>query len=89
MYPRKYLVYLGLVILGLCGAAGPAIPFPSNADLDTKAIVRLYSGEQIVGEWKASGLGRMDGTSFVFPVKHGVVNLEVRINGTFSVETTQ
>ena len=89
MHSRQYAVIFGFTILCLCLVAALSIPGDSDADLDTKAIVKLYSGGTLVGEWKAAGQGQMDQNGFVFPVKDGVRNLRVIIKGTFSVETIQ
>lgn len=51
-----------------------------------EATVRLYSGGEVVGEWEAVGPGRMEDHSFVFPVRKGTQELEMRIQGTFSFE---
>lgn len=51
-----------------------------------EAKVRLYADGQVVGEWLASGPGRVEGSTFVFPVRRGARDLEVRISGTFSFE---
>ena len=78
---------MAVAILG-CGtllwANGPSrasasVPFET-------AIVKLYSNGQVVGEWEAVGAGRLEGDTFVFPVRKGVQDLEVRIHGTFSYE---
>lgn len=61
---------------------------PSEAAVDTfgEGTVRLYSNGEVVGEWLAVGPGRVDGNTFVFPIRKGVHDLEVRISGTFSME---
>ena len=60
-------------------AAEAARPFET-------AQVKLYSNGKIVGEWEAVGAGRVEGDTFVFPVRQGVQDLDVRIRGTFSYE---
>jgi len=52
------------------------------------AKVRLYSGGEVIGEWEAVGPGRVEGDTFVFPVRKGVRDLDVRIRGTFTYEAT-
>ena len=64
------------------------MPAASDAQLEEKAVVKLYSGDSLVGVWKATGPGRLEGGAYVFPIKVGVRDQEVRIHGTFSVETT-
>lgn len=61
--------------------AGAAAPRPFE-----RAAVHLYSNGQVVGEWEAVGPGRVDGDTFVFPVRMGIEDREVRIRGTFSLE---
>lgn len=51
-----------------------------------EARVRLFDQGQVVGEWEAVGPGRVDGSTFVFPIRKGARELEVRISGTFSFE---
>jgi hypothetical protein len=51
-----------------------------------EAKVRLYSDGQVVGEWLAVGAGRVEGATFVFPIRKGTRDLEVRISGIFSFE---
>jgi len=51
------------------------------------AKVQLYSNGKVVGEWEAVGPGRVEGDTFVFPVRKGVRDVDVRISGTFSFET--
>ncbi len=51
-----------------------------------EAKVRLYSNGVVVGEWLAVGRGRVEGDTFVFPVRKGSRDMDVRISGTFSFE---
>lgn len=80
-------VLLGLIAIVAAGvlltADGPSRA--ASPHFDT-AVVRLYSGGEVVGEWRAVGPGRMEGGTFVFPIRKGVDEVEVRIHGTFSVE---
>jgi hypothetical protein len=54
--------------------------------------VTLYSNDgTVLGTWTATGLGHMDGNTFVFDVYRGVGvsnQRQMRINGTFTVEQT-
>lgn len=63
------------------------MPQTSRGDLETVAIVKLYSGEKLVATWNATGSGRLEGNTFVFPVKIGTTQAKVRICGTYIVET--
>jgi hypothetical protein len=80
---RLWLV-AGLVVLG----TGIYSVWPSQAAVGPleRATVRLYSNGQVVGQWDAIGPGRIEGDTFVFPVRQGVKDLEVRIRGTFTYE---
>jgi hypothetical protein len=62
--------------------------WPSHADItpSSPATVRLYSNGQVVGQWEAVGPGQIEGDTFVFPVRKGARDLDVRISGTFSFE---
>lgn len=77
------LLALGLVA-GL--AVAGLLPGSSGADVRTRAAVKLYSDGKVVAQWESAGLGRMDGDSFVFPVRSGIAERQVRIRGTFAVE---
>ncbi|MDJ0785991.1 MAG: hypothetical protein QNK05_04245 [Myxococcota bacterium] len=59
---------------------------PSEASVFETAVVRLYSAGKVVGEWEAVGPGKVEGQSLVFPVRQGVQELDVRIQGTWSFE---
>ena len=50
------------------------------------AKVKLFSNGVVVGEWVAAGPGRVEGNTFVFPIRKGARDLEVRVGGTFSLE---
>ena len=76
-----------LVLLAALAVGGLWLGQPSEAATSVReAKVRLYSDGQVVGEWLASGPGRVEGSTFVFPVRKGARDLEVRISGTFSFE---
>lgn len=80
---RLWLI-AGVVLLG----TGIWSAWPSQAAVGPleKATVRLYSNGQVVGTWEAIGPGRLEGDTFVFPVRKGVKDLDVRIRGTFTYE---
>lgn len=61
-------------------------PLPSEAVLEAKAVVKLYSAGKQVAQWEALDTGEMDGDLLVFHVKDGNERREVRIRGEFSVE---
>lgn len=75
---------LGLLVTG--SLVTPAVLAREKYDLRTVAIVRLYSDGKLVGRWQAIDRGRMDGHCYVFHVKKGVREPEVRVCGTFVVE---
>lgn len=58
----------------------------SYADLRTQAIVTVYSEGKVMATYEAIDRGRMDKDCYVFHVKKGVRELEVRVCGTFTVE---
>ena len=74
------------IVLTLLLAGSFWIGQPSEAAVPFEAKVRLYSDGQVVGEWLAVGSGRVEGETFVFPVRKGAREFEVRISGTFSLE---
>jgi len=56
------------------------------ADIRTKAIVTVYSEGKVMATYKAINRGRMDERCYVFNVRKGVRDLEIRVCGTFTVE---
>ena len=58
----------------------------SHADLRTQAIVTVYSEGKVMKTYKAVDRGHMDNDCYVFNVRKGVRDLEVRVCGTFTVE---
>jgi hypothetical protein len=83
--PRHRLLIL-LTIASVPGLLWSNWPSQAASVPFDKAIVRLYSDGEVVGQWEAVGPGRTEGSTFVFPIRRGVKDLEVRINGTFSFE---
>lgn len=79
-----FAVMVCLLLLG--GLVWASVPSHAAGGSFGEARVRLYSEGQVVGEWIAAGPGRVDGATFVFPVRKGARELEVRISGTFSFE---
>ena len=59
---------------------------PASSSPKSGTIVKLYSGGVLVGEWEALEPYRVEGEMYVFKVKQGSREGEVRINGTFSIE---
>jgi len=87
---RMRLAAAAGAIAALAFAAGVlTAPRDSAADLQHKAVVKLYSGGAAVAQWDASGLGQLEGESYVFPVRHGVRDLKVRVAGSYSVEEVE
>ena len=58
----------------------------ANADIRTQAIVKVYSKGKVMATYEAIDRGRMDNDCYLFHVKKGVRDLEVRVCGTFTVE---
>ena len=85
MSSRSLVVLLVLATAGLSWLHAPTSA--SAIDLSNTAKVRLFSSGQVVGEWEAVGPGRVEGDTFVFPVRAGTQQLSVRISGTFTYET--
>lgn len=69
------IVCVGLVLTGT-----------AYADIRTKSIVTVYSEGKIMAIYKAINQGRMDERCYVFNVRKGVRDLEIRVCGTFTVE---
>jgi len=58
----------------------------AHADIRTKSIVTVYSEGKVMATYKAINRGRMDERCYVFNVRKGVRDLEIRVCGTFTVE---
>jgi len=83
---RNVLTASALSFILIAGLVWVNVPSQAASGSFGEATVRLYSDGQVVGEWLAVGPGRVDGDTFVFPVRKGARDLEVRISGTFSLE---
>lgn len=83
---RSMLQIAALLALLVAGAVWIGQPSEATMGPFAEAKVKLYSEGQVVGEWTAVGPGRVEGTTFVFPVRKGVRDVDVRISGTFVLE---
>jgi len=83
---RSILSIAALLALLIAGAVWVSQPSEAVIASFGEAKVKLFSDGQVVGEWLAVGPGRAEGSTFVFPVRKGTRDLEVRISGTFSLE---
>ena len=84
---RSRLLFFALFLV-LAVAGGTWLNQPSQAASSSfgEAKVRLFSNGQVVGQWTAVGPGRVEGSTFVFPIRKGARDFDVRISGTFSFE---
>ena len=64
-----------------------SVPANSHTTSFDSATVRLYSAGSLVGEWQAISDGYMLGPCYVFNVKSGAYTPQVKVCGTFSVES--
>lgn len=78
--PARRLLIAGLGILFLAESAS------AREDIDTVAIVTVYSGGVAVTTYKAVSKGRMEGNCYVFHIRDGVSTPEVRVCGNFTVQ---
>lgn len=83
MKARGILVALAIVAVIV---AAFIIAEPASSSPKSGTYVKLYSGGVLVGEWEALEPYRVEGEMYVFKVKDGSKEGEVRINGTFSIE---
>lgn len=58
----------------------------AHSDVRTQAIVTVYSDGKVMATYEAVDRGRMDNECYVFHIRKGVRDVEVRVCGTFSVE---
>jgi hypothetical protein len=56
------------------------------SDVRTQAIVTVYSNGKVMKSYKAVDRGQMDDDCYVFNIRKGVREPEVRVCGTFTVE---
>jgi hypothetical protein len=82
---RVFLGVFTIAVITVCGS----LLFPGRAQqhFDKVAIVKLYSGDRLVATWDATSVGHVEGNTFVFTVGTPPRPTEVRISGTYSVET--
>ena len=83
---RSILSIAALLALLIAGTVWVTQPSEAAVGSFGEAKVKLFSDGQTVGEWLAVGPGRVEGSTFVFPIRKGARDLEVRISGTFSIE---
>lgn len=80
---RKYLMSIAIAIIIV---GGLLFSISSSQSQPKHYIVKLYSGDSVVGTWNALDWGTVDGQTLVFTVGERHNPTRVRINGTFSVE---
>jgi hypothetical protein len=85
--PYAYPVLIVIVVFAV-GIAAWSTNAPAQS-VDRKAIVKLYSGDKVVGTWEAISLGSPDGESLVFTIGSSSFPKQVRISGTYSVEVVK
>ncbi len=56
------------------------------AGLRTEALVTVYSDGKAVVTYEATDAGRADGNCYIFHIRKGVRDVEVRVCGTYTVE---
>ena len=72
-------------VIAIAGS-GLTLSGVTQADIRTKAIVTVYSDGKVMTTYKATERGHMDNHCYVFNVRKGVRDLEVRVCGTYTVE---
>ncbi len=61
----------------------------THADIRTRAIVTVYSEGKVMAGYQAINKGYMDDRCYVFMIRKGARDLEVRVCGTFTVESVR
>ncbi|MEJ2060453.1 MAG: hypothetical protein P8Y64_08195 [Gammaproteobacteria bacterium] len=74
-----------LLLAGIVGF-GPLWAQTAQGDIRTQAIVTVYSDGKVMATYHAEDEGRMDNGCYVFHIRKGVRDVEVRVCGTFTVE---
>lgn len=82
----KLKIAIVVVVVFAIAVLSLIIAQPASSTPVKGIVVKLYSGDVQVGEWEAFEPGRIENGMYVFRVKEGSRDGEVRINGTFSVE---
>ena len=57
-----------------------------HSDVRTQAIVTVYSDGKVMATYEAVDRGHIDNKCYVFHIRKGVRDVEVRVCGTFTVE---
>ena len=76
-----FVVALIVIVLAI------SVPREARSQTTVLAVVKLYSGGTLAQKWNAISIGKIEGETYVFKVASGVREQEVRIRGTYSVET--
>jgi hypothetical protein len=58
----------------------------AHSDVRTQEIVTVYSDGKVVATYEAIDRGHMENNCYVFHIRKGVQDVEVRVCGTFTVE---
>ena len=83
----RSLFQLRRVILLGCAAATCATGFAAaRDDLRTVALVKVLADGKVVMTYKAIDKGRMEGGCYVFHIRSGLSEPEVRVCSSFVVE---
>jgi hypothetical protein len=87
MSRARSLPQLGRVVLLVCASATCAAGFSAaRDDLHTVAIVKVLSNGKVVATYKAIDKGRMEGPCYVFHIRSGLREPQVRVCSAFIVE---
>lgn len=76
-------IIIAIVVIAV--AAFVAAPLLSQSQ-PKRYVVKLYSGDKMVGTWEAFDFGRLDGQTLVIAYGDRKFPTRLRISGTFSVE---
>ncbi len=79
------LILIIALMLSIFNAQSP------SQDLTRYYIVKLYSGDKVIGTWQSRDIGKIEGQSLTFVVKgdFDISARTVRIQGVYTVEEFQ
>lgn len=79
-----FFIFIPIISLFACFK----MTFSANASTSifTKAVVKLYDGGNVVGQWETIDFGEISGNTLVFTTTE---KTKVRICGTYSIQETR
>ena len=87
MFISKKILIIAFAVIVFSTITVLVLPEKGRSQTRVVAVVKLYSGGEVVGKWDAISIGKVEGDTYVFTTAHGVKEPQIRIRGAYSVET--